>query len=202
MQGEILSFRCGRKTHAIGCEDWVLSPQAYVSDTKRDSNQGPHWGERYPRRFCPPMVNYAQTSSDSALFWNILLQPMLIFHFGERFFRGPISLVSHAIMSHMQYYPENIIACNNVCRAVLHMQSCPHGRCCIMQLCPPGHICICSCVRPVQNRPCSKLIALGRRNKFAIILQAKCMSWMTWEMFGRLVFAAIIKYVNIHAAYT
>ena len=25
---------------------------------------------------------------------------------------------------------------------------------------------------------------------------------MTWEMFGRWVFAAIIKYVNIHAAYT
>jgi hypothetical protein len=48
------------------------------------------------------------------------------------------------------------------------MQSCPPGRCCKMQLCPPGHICICSCVRPMQNRPCSKLNALGRRNTFAI----------------------------------
>ena len=38
--------------------------------------------------------------------------------------------------------------CNNVRRTVLHMQSCPPGRCCIMQLCPPGHICICSCVAP------------------------------------------------------
>ena len=49
--------------------------------------------------------------------------------------------------------------CNNVRRTVLHMQ-----------LCPPGRCCICSCVRPVQNRPCSKLHALGRRNAFAIFL--------------------------------
>ena len=59
--------------------------------------------------------------------------------------------------------------CNNVRRTVLHMQSCPPGRCCIMQLC------------------------------LRHFLQAKCMSWMTREMFGRWVFAAIIKYVNIHA---
>ena len=60
--------------------------------------------------------------------------------------------------------------CNNVRRTALHyMQPCPPGRCCIMQLCPPGDICICSCVRPVQNRPCRKLNALsGGRNTFAI----------------------------------
>ena len=84
--------------------------------------------------------------------------------------------------------------CNNVRRTVLHMQSCPPGRCCIMQLCPPGHICICSCVRPVQKRPCSKLKALvdGTRSPFY-----KLSASMTWEMFGRWVFAAIIKYMNI-----
>ena len=71
--------------------------------------------------------------------------------------------VLYAILSGGHY-----CICNNVRRTVLHMQSCPPGRCCIMQLCPPGHICICSCVRPVQNRPCSKLNALGRRNTFAI----------------------------------
>ena len=59
--------------------------------------------------------------------------------------------------------------CNNVRRTVLHMQSCPLGRCCIMQLCPPGHICICSCVRPH-------------------FLQAQCMLWTTWENFGRWVY--------------
>ena len=80
-------------------------------------------------------------------------------------------------MSSMQHCPEDI--CNNVRRTVLHMQSCPPGRCCIMQLCPPGHICICSCVRPVQNSPCSKLNAIGRRNTLAIFFYklSACHEW-------------------------
>ena len=75
--------------------------------------------------------------------------------------------------------------CNTIRRTLLHNYAImsagrfcilcnpPPGRCCIMQLCPTGHICICSCVRPVQNRPCSKLNALGRRHTFAIFF--KCM---------------------------
>ena len=57
--------------------------------------------------------------------------------------------VSHAIMSSMQYYPEDSIAyaITSAGRFCI-MQSCPPGRCCIIQLCPPGHICICSCVHP------------------------------------------------------
>ena len=95
--------------------------------------------------------------------------------------------------------------CNNVHRTILHMQSCrrtllhnaivsarTHLH---MQLCPPH-----------AKLPCSKLNALGRRNTYAIFLQAKCMSSHKWhrEMFGRWVFAAIIKikYVNIHAEIT
>ena len=104
-------------------------------------------------------------------------------------------------MSSMQYYPEDITAyARKSAGRFAYMQSCPSARCCIMQLCPPGYIYIYSCFRPVQNRPCSKLNTLGRRNTFAISLQAKCMSWMTWEIIGRWAFAAIIKYVNIHAA--
>ena len=83
--------------------------------------------------------------------------------------------------------------CNIVRWTVLHMQSCPPGRCCcIMQLCLPGHICICSCVHPVHNRPCSKLNVLGRRKTFAIFFY----NLSAWEMFGRRwVFAAIITWI-------
>ena len=67
--------------------------------------------------------------------------------------------VSHAIMSSVQYYPEDITAyciCNNVRRTVLHMQSCPPRRCCIM-LCPPGHICIMQ-LCPPRAKPSVQLI--------------------------------------------
>ena len=78
---------------------------------------------------------------------------------------------------------------NNVRRTVWHMKSCPPGHCCIMQVCPPGHICICSCVHPVQNRPCSELIAIGRRNTFAPCFYklSACHEWHG-KMFDRWVF--------------
>ena len=59
--------------------------------------------------------------------------------------------------------------CNNVRRTVLHRQSCPPWRWCIMQCVRPDTF-VCSWVvsAPVRNRPCSKLNALNRRTTFAI----------------------------------
>ena len=103
--------------------------------------------------------------------------------------------VLYAILSGEQY-----CICNNVRRTVLHHRVRPallhnaivsartHVH---MQLCPP----------PCKTVPCSKLNALGRRNTFAIFLKAKCMSWMTWEMFGRWVFAAIITWMFTRCIY-
>ena len=137
------------------------------------------------------------------------------------FFNLNFEPVSHAIMSSMQYYSEDIIAyaimsagrfciCNRVSRTLLH--DAPVNRC-RMQLCPlcntiRGHYCImsagrfcicnrvspdaaawCNCVRPdtfayavvsapVQNRPCTKLNALGRRNTFALFYKLSvCHEW-------------------------
>ena len=119
--------------------------------------------------------------------------------------------VLYAILSSRHYR-----ICDNVRQTLLHKQLCPPGRCCTMQLCPLGHccilqlclsghicgqICMCSCARPVQNHPCSKLNALGRRNTFGIFLQAKVCVMNEMGNVRLLVFGAIIKYVNIHAAY-
>ena len=84
--------------------------------------------------------------------------------------------VSHAIMSSMQYCPEVSIA-----YSILSA-----GRFCICNCVSPSAAAYCNCFRPdtfayavvsapVQNRPYSKLNALGRRNTFTILLQAKCM---------------------------
>ena len=71
--------------------------------------------------------------------------------------------VLYAILSGGQY-----CICNNVRRTVLHMQSCPPGRFYIVQLCPPDTLAYAVLSAPMQNCPCSKLNALGRRNTFAI----------------------------------
>ena len=53
------------------------------------------FGRRFgPWSFCPTYSKLCTNYTDSALFWNFLLQPTLIFHnMGDRIFSGPISLV-------------------------------------------------------------------------------------------------------------
>ena len=101
--------------------------------------------------------------------------------------------MSHAIVSSMQYYPEDIIvyaimSAGRFAYAMVSARTLLHSA----SVSARTLFAYAALSAPVQNRPCSKLNALGRRNTFAIS-QAKCMSWMTWEMFGRWVFTATIK---------
>ena len=63
------------------------------------------------------------------------------------------------------------VACNYVLYAKLS-----GGRFCICNRVRPDAAAKCSCVCPVQNRPCSKLNALGRQKTFAICFECVSIS--------------------------
>ena len=86
----------------------------------------------------------------------------------------PLCNTIRRTLLHMQYCPRYCIC--NIVRGRF-MQSCPPERCCIMQLCPPRHICICSCVRPVQNRPCSKRPWLTEHVRHFFYKLRACHEW-------------------------